>query len=159
MQTFIQHFQKQSAENDAGALNAGTRFFVIEDDVELSFIWERILRTIDPNAQIDWATSAEEARARLNTKTKQGNGAPYDLIIADIFLEGTETGLDLWRSYKSITPKIPIVITSAVPIDKYLAKVGIDLDFPPFLAKPFTVHECTELIESILGQSKEGSVH
>jgi response regulator of citrate/malate metabolism len=125
------------------------RVLVIEDDMELTTILERVLRVIDSKVQIEWATSAEEATSKLVNRARHTKGPPYDLIVADIFLEGNETGLDLWKLCAQAFPDVPIVITSALPIDKYFTAIGQDMITPPFLAKPFTASECRQVFKGM----------
>lgn len=129
--------------------------FVIEDDIELSTVLERILRAIDPRVEIEWATSAEEATARLARRAQRTKAMPYDLIVADIFLEGQKTGLDFWRTCSQVYPDIPLVVTSALPVDKYFTTLGPGTIAPPFLAKPFSMSECKHLFEAMLDYSDE----
>lgn len=132
----------------------GKKVFIVEDDIELSAMIDRILKTIDPSVRIDWATSAEEAITRLNGTALTNGNPPYDLIIADIFLEGPKTGLDFWRRCSEDFPDIPLVITSGLSLDKYFKVVGHDTISPPFLSKPFTVGECRNLLETMFDYGK-----
>jgi DNA-binding response OmpR family regulator len=137
-------------DDDIYTTHHGLHVFVVEDDVDLSTVLDRILRMIDPKVHIEWATSAEEAKARLLSRSATGLSTPYDLMIVDIFLEGAENGLDFWKMVKNHFPEVPLVITSALPVDQYLHHLGVDAGLPPFLAKPFTVNECKQLLKSIL---------
>lgn len=126
------------------------RIFVLEDDLSLAHILDRVLRNIDENIEIDWATSAEEAIEMLKNKTEMMGSTPYDLIIADIFLEGKMTGLDFWKVCEAVYSDIPIVVTSGLPVDKFFSAVGRDKICPPFLQKPFTIGECKQVLKSLL---------
>ncbi len=125
------------------------RVLVIEDDSELSNILDRVLRVIDQRMEIQWATSVEEAQAKLVKQSKKDPDSPYDLIVADIFLEGSKTGLDLWRLCNQNFSDVPVVMTSALPMDKYYQALGQDAIAPPFLAKPFSIGECKQLFEAM----------
>jgi DNA-binding response OmpR family regulator len=142
-------------DDDIYAPHHGLHVFVVEDDVDLSTVLDRILRMIDPKVHIEWATSAEEAKARLTSRSAQStHTTPYDLMIVDIFLEGAENGLDFWKMVKQHYPEVPLIITSALPVDQYLTSLGVDAGLPPFLAKPFTVNECKQLLKSVLRNRK-----
>ena len=135
------------------------KVLVVEDDVELITILDRVLKTIDPNLTTDWVTSAEQAAAMLEEHVRNREFQPYDLILADIFLEGSCTGLDVWKMCQQYFPDVPVVVTSALPVDKFFAAIGRDTISPPFLAKPFLAKECKQVLEGILNYSKSGPKH
>jgi CheY-like chemotaxis protein len=132
------------------------RVFVVEDDLELITVIDKVLKSIDPEIQIDWATSAEEAVFKLRQKTSGGGSKPYHLIIADIFLEGDATGLDLWNLCQQTYPEIPLVVTSGLSVEKFISTLGRDTICPPFLQKPFALGECRQMFQGLLqyGTSK-----
>ena len=101
------------------------RVFVVEDDQELSAVIERVLRSISQDIKLDWATSAEAAIMKL----KEALGAsldqsPYDLIVADIFLDGKRTGIDFWHTCQELFPEVPVLVTSALSLDKFFCGGG-----------------------------------
>ncbi len=122
---------------------------IVEDDLTYETILRRILAEIDAKVQIDWVASAEEARSQLNTMAGQKEVA-YDLIIADIFLDGEETGFDLWNLCKESHPLTPLIVTSGLPVDRFIRAFGQNEVCPPFLAKPFFVGECRQILENLL---------
>ncbi len=126
------------------------RALILEDDIELSTMMEQVLKKVAPNLWLDWATSAEEAMTRLEDVLASKNENPYQLIIADIFLDGESTGIDFWRSCQEIVPGTPVLITSALSLDRFFATVGQESISPPYLQKPFTPIECKQVFESLL---------
>lgn len=124
--------------------------FVVEDDLELSAVIDRILISIDSTLKLEWATSAEEALSTLEKKSKNKAGNPYDLMICDIFLEGARTGLDLWKFCRAQYPSMKIVIISGIDLDKLTALLDSDEPAPLFLSKPFSVSDCSNLLERLL---------
>src|SRR6478735_103819 len=70
------------------------RFLVVEDDMGQWPLWENIIRSSFPKAHIDWETSEAGAEALLRHSFHTEK--PYDLVISDVFLDGEETGIDLW---------------------------------------------------------------
>jgi DNA-binding response OmpR family regulator len=126
------------------------RVFVVEDDLSMSTLLDKALRQVDADAEIDWATSAEEAVFEMNAKTKAYGRLPYDLIIIDVFLEGESTGLEFYELCKNQYPDIPVLVTSALPVGKFLNLTGHHDQKMPFLQKPFSVRECKEAIEAQL---------
>lgn len=139
-----------AADNEVEVVPASKRVLVIEDDLALTTVIDRVLRIIDPDIRIDWAVSAEEAASRILDRARNQEGHPYDLILADIFLEGEVTGLDFWRLCQRVFPDIPLVVTSGLPVDRFFRVVGPDEPSPPFLPKPFSVDECYDVLSGAL---------
>jgi CheY-like chemotaxis protein len=129
------------------------RVLVLEDDLELSTVIERVLRSIDSTISLDWATSAEGAIAQLERMLMDESQPAYDLIVADIFLDGKSTGIDFWRTCQDLFPDTPVLITSALSLERFFATVGRHCISPPYLQKPFTVVECKQVFETMLRYS------
>lgn len=129
---------------------SGRAVFVVEDDLELSAVIDRILISIDSTLKLEWATSAEEAIATLEKKAKTTLNNPYDLMICDIFLEGARTGLDLWKYCRDHYPDMKIVIISGMDLEKLKSLLDEDEPEPIFLSKPFSVSQCSNLLEKLL---------
>jgi CheY-like chemotaxis protein len=125
------------------------RVLVIEDDLCLETILSRIIKSVAPEVEIDWTTSAEDALDRI----QGGRLVPakkYDLILADIFLEGAKTGIELWETCQTNFPDTPVLLMSGMPIDEFFRQVGREAVSPPYLPKPFSVGECGQIIGSML---------
>jgi len=130
------------------------KVLIVEDDLEMCMVLDRVLTTTDQHVMVDWATSVDEAISRLQEKAAQSITRPYDLILADIFLEGQSTGIDLWKLCQEEFPDVPVVVTSSLPLEKFFALVGRGNIAPPFLAKPFQVGGCRQFLEGILSYGK-----
>lgn len=128
----------------------GRSVFVVEDDLELSSVIDRILISIDPTLQLEWATTAEEALTTLVKRSQEKNSNPYDLIVCDIFLEGARNGLDLWKFCHTHYPSMKVVIISGIDAEKLADLLDSREETPPFLSKPFSVSDCSNLLESLL---------
>lgn len=128
----------------------GRSVFVVEDDLELSAVIDRILISIDSTLKLEWATSAEEAISTLEKKSQIKSNKPYDLMICDIFLEGARTGVDLWKYCHTQYPDMKILIISGMELDKLTALLDSDEPAPIFLSKPFSVSDCSNLLERLL---------
>ena len=124
--------------------------YVVEDDIELSTVMDRVLKSINRDVSLDWSTSAEEAIQNIRTAAKMGIVRPYDLIIVDVFLDGSQNGLDLWNLCKQEYPEIPVVLTSASRLESLFSDENGDMDIPIFLQKPFSMSECKQLFKSLL---------
>ncbi len=124
--------------------------YIVEDDIELSSVMDRVLKTIDPKVNLDWCTSAEEAIEKIHGAWSRGIAKPYDLIIADVFLDGSQSGLDFWNLCKREFPTIPVILTSASPLEKFFPP-NVDLtERPILLQKPFSLVECKKLFKNLL---------
>jgi CheY-like chemotaxis protein len=122
----------------------------VEDDLELSSVIDRILISIDSTLSLEWATTAEEAIANLAKRSKEDQNKPFDLIVCDIFLEGAKNGLDLWKFCHNNYPQMKVVVISGIDLKKLTDLLG-SYDAPAFfLSKPFTVIECSNLLEKLL---------
>lgn len=126
------------------------KVLIIEDDLDAVNLIERILININSDVEVSWLSSSEEAYYRL-TKFKRENWTmPYDLIISDIFLDGEETGLDLYRKTNKLYPEIPFIATSGTSIAKYFESTNMNI--PVFLPKPISLAEW----KAVLGEFIKG---
>src|SRR5437868_3885833 len=121
--------------------NGHNHILVVEDDICLSHIIERIFKSLDPSAELTWVYSAEEAYLKLDE-----NKSKYSLIVADYTLTGHETGLDLWDKCQTSHPNIPFVMVSSLTVDMFFKLVGTQKISPPFLPKPFYTGEFKQLV-------------
>ena len=122
------------------------RVLLVEDDPYSEMAIGRVLSKIDPTIEVTWIKSVAEAEANIGRRH-------YDLIIADIFLDGESTGLDFWSQCESEYPEIPFVVTSGLPILEFFKTVGREAISPPYLPKPLDLEECGQLLGGFLGKS------
>lgn len=139
----------QRIENILNVKEYRPKVLIVEDDLDMVDIVEKILLSINPSTEVSWASSAEEAHFRLHSQKIHNWDSPYDLIIADIFLEGEETGLDLFRRCQGLYPDIPFIATSSTSIDKFYSKYGFS-KIPLFLAKPVQYSEWKSILQDLL---------
>lgn len=125
------------------------RVLIVEDDKACETILANIVYSMDPSARVDRVSNAEVAALTLvQERTK---GEPYSLVIADIFLEGKLTGVDLWKIYQEFSANpFSLVLTSSLSVNRYLEAVGNTRDIPAYLPKPFYVDECRHIIRRFL---------
>jgi response regulator of citrate/malate metabolism len=124
------------------------RVLIVEDDLSLMPFWSLILRRCLSGAKIDWAVSCEQAKEFLSQA--DSSKSPYAMIITDIFLAGSDTGIDLLNSAEaqnSVAPKV--LVTSA---DEHAVNRSYNWENQSVsvLAKPLSVPKCERLLESIL---------
>ncbi|WP_413577051.1 hypothetical protein ACLVWU_02710 [Bdellovibrio sp. HCB290] len=126
------------------------RFLIVEDDMGQWPLWESIIRSAFPNAYIDWETSESGAEALLRHSFHAQK--PYDLVISDVFLDGEETGIDLWSRYGEASDHFVFVSSmSILNFDSLLQTVRKTSEQLPFyLQKPLQVHKCKEILLALL---------
>ncbi|MBA3028553.1 MAG: response regulator [Desulfobacteraceae bacterium] len=128
--------------------NTGQRIMVVDDEEHICKSVEKILKK--NNFQVDFATSADEALAKMAVET-------YSLLISDIVMPG-KNGLELLKLVKSQWP-----LTKAMMITAYAstdtAVKAIRLGALDYLPKPFTPSELRTKVNLVLsGDLKEAPV-
>jgi DNA-binding response OmpR family regulator len=118
---------------------------IVEDDLALRPLWERTF--VAKNVKIDWATNLEEAEQHIRTHYSQNQ--PYNLVIADISLEGRGTGIDLWNRYGEEASNF--VFVTGLPISKHDFHTMLSHGYPPYFKKPLTAKKCLEIAELAKG--------
>jgi DNA-binding NtrC family response regulator len=131
------------------------RILVIEDDLFQATTVCQIVRAVVPEAEIEWITTAEEALVKIlgGAVTEARH---YDLVLADIFLDGKTTGIELWEACQKSQPDMPVLLMSGMALTDFFRTVGRDIVSPPFLPKPFSVGECGQIIDNLLRRGKSG---
>ena len=125
---------------------------VVEDDICLQTILERIFHAIDKSLKFDWVTSAEEAKLALKAEK-------YSLVIADHNLSGDLSGLDLWDICQAEYPGLSFILISSIGVQDFFKTVGPHRISPLFLPKPFYASECKQLLESLLPLHTQVDAH
>jgi DNA-binding response OmpR family regulator len=118
---------------------------IVEDDLTLRPLWERAFKSKGLDIKVDWATSMEEAERLIRHRFKYK--APYQLVVADIFLEGQGSGIDLWNRYGE--EAMDFVFVSALPISKYEFLMSLNYGCPLYLKKPLSSKKCEEIADII----------
>jgi DNA-binding NtrC family response regulator len=127
------------------------KILVVEDDKNITVLLGKAILEIANDSEIVWAASLENAIEQLIKNTDITKKNPYDLIIADIILEGPGTGLDLYKLMYGLYPKIPFLVISSL----VYRKVSQVLEHQRknnfyYLQKPFLYSACKVKIEKIL---------
>lgn len=129
----------------------GKKVLIVEDDLFLAAIVGRAVHDLDVDSNIDWVTSLEQAFGKITAGIEKIGECPYELVIADVMLEGKGTGLDLWKIFCRIYPDVPVMIMSSLPQDQVFEAVKNESHTPPnFLKKPFSMGDLKTNIKEIL---------
>ncbi len=127
------------------------KILVVEDDTTMTVLLGKAILDVFSDAEIQWATSLEQAVTQLIQNTDIAEKIPYDLIIADIFLEGNGTGLDLWKVLSRTYPTIPFMVISSISEEQVLSAVTEEQRRAlVYLKKPFQYIQCKDSIKNIL---------
>lgn len=127
------------------------KVLIVEDDISYEPIWRKVLESVDPSIEYQWCTSANEAQKILEQTLKRGEY--WDLVIADIFLSGSRTGLDLWE--KCGEPVENMIIVSSVEYSKLLDYIGSTSTPPTYIKKPLNIQECVTAVNELIGGELE----
>lgn len=128
------------------------KVLVIEDDKTMTVLLGRALLDMNSDIEIHWAASLEQSLKQLIQNTDIEQKQPYDLVIADIFLEGNGTGLDFFKLMNETYPQIPFLVISSLALDQVLQALdgGTDSSHLTYLRKPFLYSQCKEKVREIL---------
>lgn len=127
--------------------NRHPKVLVVEDDISFEPLWRQVFHKVDPEIEYSWCTTANEAQKILENTFREGEC--WDLIITDIFLTGSRTGLDLWQGCGE--PAENMIIVSSVEYSKVLDYVGPTSTPPIYLKKPLKISECVSAIQELIG--------
>jgi len=122
------------------------RVLLVEDSQESEALMRNICEAVDNNMKLKCVKTAEEAQHLLQANSN------FDLIIADHFLAGQKTGLDLWRNCQEEFGQIPFMMTSSLTNEEFVQKAEHDWSHPFFLHKPFSKRDCQQMIEWFLNR-------
>ncbi|MFN3454341.1 MAG: response regulator [Pseudobdellovibrio sp.] len=130
----------------------GYKVLIIEDDLTYKPLWTEMLNNNIENApvQIHWAVSAEEANVQFVDSIKTRN--PFDMIITDVFLAGSETGLDFVEGlnrHNIIAPPV-ILVSSADQQDVEEFCSSDKLCKVEVLSKPINPKEFKKILKKII---------
>lgn len=120
------------------------QILVAEDDLSLQPFLTRLMRSVDDGCKISWVQSGSEAMLEM-VETR------YDLVVADVFLKGNLTGLDLWEHYKREQMREGAFLFMSGTTERALnAYVPIERIESILLAKPLQVSDCKRKISAAL---------
>lgn len=139
--------QSETFYNEDNRKFYSPRILIVEDDTTLYHLWSQASSIVSNLVQIDWATSEIEAEELILDSLREGR--QYDLLIVDIFLEGTRTGLDLYKRFGHLFYN-HIIITSGTEYQKYVEYLNIGSLAPFCMEKPLQPTQCIEVLKRML---------
>lgn len=131
------------------------RVLIIEDDLAYKPLWADILRrNLGGNiAEIHWAVSAEEARIQYEKAIASGEF--FDFIITDVFLAGSDTGLDFVENiFADDQEAPPVILISSVDKEEVEDVLNTESRRIEVLTKPINANQFREVLHRITEDRK-----
>ncbi len=123
---------------------------IVEDDLGQQPLWQHILSRSSDEASITWAVSAEQALTIL--KESAFNGLIFDLIVVDLFLAGSETGLSFLNCDEVKHSKAQTILVSAANKDYLADYIHDQLRNTKVIAKPLNVVKCEKVLDDLIAK-------
>jgi DNA-binding NtrC family response regulator len=123
------------------------RILVLEDDKSLEPVVKGALYAVAPDAEVEWVTAADHI---LETIQSGAAKCEHDLVIADIFLDGSATGFDLWREFHAACPRTAFLIISGMSFEEFRQKYATKGPAPLYLRKPFSPGDLMDVVRRLL---------
>ena len=124
------------------------KILIAEDDLALWPLWDSFFNQQKDPVDIHWTVSCEEAIKMVDQANTEKHS--FDLIITDIFLAGSGTGMELLVSpevKKSCARKL---LVSVVDRQDILEKYGDAISDAEVISKPFDVKRYAAVIDNLL---------
>ena len=121
------------------------KILIVEDDVDLSYNIKRFLMSENHAVEVmaDGAETLEHLRFYQ-----------YDLIVLDLMLPGSLSGLDVCKQYRASGGVTPILIlTGKTKIED--KEIGLDLGADDYLTKPFHLRELSARLRALLRRAPQ----
>ncbi|HEY8554622.1 MAG TPA: HD domain-containing phosphohydrolase [Burkholderiales bacterium] len=124
-------------------MTSRTRIMIVDDQQLSRQIFERIIHSIEPSAELIVCTSAEEALARAERETP-------DLVLTDYRMGGMD-GIALTCALRALPScrDVPIVVITAVQ-DNEVRYQALEMGATDFLRKPIDPIECRVRCRNLL---------
>ena len=128
--------------------NKEIRVLIAEDDLALKPLWESFFGRFAENISLYWTVSCEEAIKILERAKDEDQ--EFDLIISDIFLAGSGTGMELLNSAEVQNSHAKKLLISAVDRQSIMDEYPIDTSDVEIISKPFNGRLYEPIIASLL---------
>ncbi len=124
------------------------KILVVEDDLALRPLWENFFKNREVELSVDWAVSSEEALKMIHQANE--NHESFFLIITDIFLAGSGTGMELIQSDEVLESKAQTVLISAADRNEIVEKYGHLIPSTIVISKPLDFKKYEPIFKRIL---------
>jgi response regulator of citrate/malate metabolism len=124
------------------------RVLVVEDDLSLRPLWQNFFKYRTKSVELEWAVSCEEAIKLVRLSNQQAT--PFFLIITDIFLAGSGTGLELLCSDEVLKSKARTILVSVADSNEIIQKFGHKIPNSEVMSKPIDFKKYDPIINNIL---------
>jgi DNA-binding response OmpR family regulator len=121
---------------------------VVEDDLCLQPVLEKLIMSAMGQVRVIWSTEAEVAERVLLAAEHQPLA-----ILADFYLDGNLTGLDFWRFCQNRFDQVPFAMVSNLGLDHFFKLVGPRSVAPTFLPKPFYAEDLRRLLATFRAET------
>lgn len=121
------------------------KILVIDDDEQVRNYLNRLFQKL--GHQVVLASDGSDGCAQARDPAVQ-------VIVTDLEMAGSMSGMDLVRALRKARPHCPIVVASGFPTDERLSECE-QLGIKDFLTKPFELSFLTAVLKRLLGS--EGS--
>lgn len=126
--------------------NERTTVLLVEDDPVWQGLLRQSIKAQNPSADVHTVSSVKKAKRMIDTF------ADINFVIADFWLEGEETGLDLWKDCESLNRPIPFLLISGAKEANIAAEIG---EGPNYLSKALGFEELRASLSIALNDSQE----
>lgn len=123
------------------------KVLIVEDDLTQVPLWKHIISRISNSASIEWAVSSEQAKTIIQSAEVENK--KFDLIIVDLFLAGSSTGLELLQSKVVEESGADTILVSAVSKKNLEENIKTLLKKTKILAKPLSIVKCEKVINEL----------
>lgn len=127
-------------------MDAGfNKILIVEDDLSQKVLWNHVVARMRTGASIAWGVSAEQAKKLIHQSQK--TKTPFDLIVVDLFLAGSETGLDFLKSKEVLSQKAKTILVSAADQISLESHLKDELSQTKLMTKPLSLAKCERIIK------------
>ncbi len=131
------------------------KVLVLDDDLAMRPLWESILQRTNVAYELIWAVSSEQALNIVSLLKKEGH--MLSLIIADIFLAGSMTGIDFLSRKEIRDIKTAKIITSSVDQNCLESLCQDEMPEVYVMNKPLDLKMAGQLVTNLLYQQMGAS--
>lgn len=124
------------------------KILIVEDDLSQKPLWNSVISRFSNSTEIEWVVSSEQAKKLM--ATSKNDSTPYDLIIVDMFLAGSDTGLDFLKSKEVRDMATKTILVSAADKDSLETHMKRESRNTKVIIKPLNIEKCTQALKEIL---------